>query len=570
MLLLFLLLSLFSGFVFAQTPDAGQIFRQQEQNMPKIDRLPQPEFVEPEVLTAPEKGAIIEVKQILISGGEELESQEVLQNLIADAIGQRLDFTGLQKLTDRISQHLKAKGWLLTKAYLPKQDVTEGIIRINIIQGHLEINDEGRSITIERAPDTRINDHVIHERMRYIISGDTLQGDNLERTLLLLNDLPGIQAKTSLEKGKKAGTSRLGLNLQEGDLMTGNVTVDDTGSRYTGTWVGNLNVSINDALGLGEQLSVGGTGAENLGQGRISFAAPLGYNGLQLNSRYSYLDYSVGRELKKLDSSGIAQSAGIGLSYPFIRSRVFSLWGVADYTIKMMHDSSVGVITSKKQINNGKLGVNGQHLDQFWSGGLNQFSYDTTLGNADLMLEAERTADASTAKSEGLFNKHNFSFARLQKLTDELSFFTSANGQLTMDNLPSAEKFILGGPSGVRAYPTGEASGDSGFVSNVEMRYDLPYKNEIGSVQIVAFFDTGYIVQHTNRWKNDVTNQSRRNDYGLYGSGVGINFAHSNAFSIRGTWAHTIGKNAGLNTIGNDSSGLNEENRFLLNTAIYF
>jgi hemolysin activation/secretion protein len=568
---IFLLFTLFfPSLCVAELPDAGQILRQQEQNQPKFDRLPPPEILEPEVLAPPEKGVTIVVKSIVIRGGESLESNDVLQALVADSIGQSLDFSQLQKLAERISQHLKAKGWLLTKAYLPKQDVTEGNIQITITQGHLEIDEQGHSITIQRAPDTRLDDEVIQERMRYIISGDTLQGENLERTLLLLNDLTGVQAKTTLEKGKKAGTSRLGLNVKEGDLIKGTASIDDTGSHYTGTWVGNLNVNINDVLGQGEQFSFGNTSAENLMMGRASFSMPIGYDGLQVNTRYSYLDYSVGRELKKLDSSGVAQSTGIGLSYPFIRSRAFSVWGVADYSHKAMHDSSVKVITSQKQINSGKLGFNGQYLDSFFGGGMNQFSVDTTLGNVDLLLPAELAGDVTTAQTQGIFNKHNFSVTRLQKITDTLSLFATANGQLAEGNLSSAEKFILGGSSAVRAYPTGEASGDSGYVANFELRYDVPYKTDIGTLQLVGFFDTGYIVQHTHRWKNDVTNKTGLNDYSLHGSGIGVNFAHANHFSIRGTWAHTIGDNAGISTAGNDSSGQHDENRFLLNTLVSF
>ncbi len=569
---LFLLLALFIPRLYAaEVPDAGQILRQQELNTPKLDHFPPPEpYEEPEVFVAPEKGVTIAVKSIVINGGESLESNEVLQALVADAIGQSLDFAQLQKLANRISQHLKAKGWLLTKAYLPKQDVTEGNIQITITQGHLEINDEGQSITIQRAPDTRLNDDLIQERMRYIISGDTLQGDKLERTLLLLNDLPGIQAKTALEKGKKAGTSRLGLNVKEGNLIKGNATLDDTGSHYTGTWVGNFNVSVNDPFGIGELFSLGSTHAENLNMGRISFSAPIGYNGLQLNTRYSYLDYSVGRELRKLNSAGVAQTGGIGLSYPFIKSRAFSFSGTADYTIKATQDFASNKTTSEKQINSGKVGVNGQYMDHFLGGGLNQFSYDTTVGNADLLLKAERAADDSSAKSRGIYDKHNFNYTRLQKLTDSLSLFISTTGQWADGNLSSAEKFVLGGSSSVRAYPSGEASGDSGYVSSFEARYDIPYKSDIGTVQLVGFFDTGYIVLHEKRYKNDVTSKSGLNDFRLHGSGIGINFAHGNSFSVRGTWAHTIGKNAGLSAAGNDSSGSHDENRFLLNSAVYF
>ena len=355
-----------------------------------------------------------------------------------------------------------------------------------------------------------------------------------------------------------------------GNLIKGNATLDDTGSHYTGTWVGNFNVSVNDPFGIGELFSLGSTHAENLNMGRISFSAPIGYNGLQLNTRYSYLDYSVGRELRKLNSAGVAQTGGIGLSYPFIKSRAFSFSGTADYTIKATQDFASNKTTSEKQINSGKVGVNGQYMDHFLGGGLNQFSYDTTVGNADLLLKAERAADDSSAKSRGIYDKHNFNYTRLQKLTDSLSLFISTTGQWADGNLSSAEKFVLGGSSSVRAYPSGEASGDSGYVSSFEARYDIPYKSDIGTVQLVGFFDTGYIVLHEKRYKNDVTSKSGLNDFRLHGSGIGINFAHGNSFSVRGTWAHTIGKNAGLSAVGNDSSGSHDENRFLLNSAVYF
>jgi hemolysin activation/secretion protein len=211
----------------AEAPDAGQIFRQQEQINPSINHLPLPKPSEPEVLALPEKGVSITVKNIIINGGEGLESIEVLQSLVVDAIEQNLGFAELQQLAERISRHLKAKGWLLAKAYLPKQDVTDGTLRINITQGRLETDQEGHSISIQHDPDTRLKDGVIHDYMRYVISGDiTLQGDKLERTLLLLNDLPGIHASTTLEKGKQAGTSRLVINVKEDALIKGTVSID--------------------------------------------------------------------------------------------------------------------------------------------------------------------------------------------------------------------------------------------------------------------------------------------------------------------------------------------------------
>jgi len=85
-----LLTALTPGLCAAQAPDTGQILRQQEQINPSIDRLPPPKTPEPEALAPPEKGVSIIVKSIIINGGEALESNEVLQSLVADAIGQSL------------------------------------------------------------------------------------------------------------------------------------------------------------------------------------------------------------------------------------------------------------------------------------------------------------------------------------------------------------------------------------------------------------------------------------------------------------------------------------------------
>jgi hemolysin activation/secretion protein len=122
----------------------------------------------------------------------------------------------------------------------------------------------------------------------------------------------------------------------------------------------------------------------------------------------------------------------------------------------------------------------------------------------------------------------------------------------------------------VRAYPIGEANGDSGWVANFELRYDVPYQTDIGNLQLVGFFDTGHITLHEQRWTGDVTNASGRNEFSLSGSGIGINFSHADRFAIRGIWAHTIGDNPGRSTSGFDSDGKSDDNRFWLYNTVFF
>src|SRR4029077_11503587 len=88
---------------------------------------------------------------------------------------------------------------------------------------------------------------------------------------------------------------------------------------------------------------------------------------------------------------------------------------------------------------------------------------------------AEIADQAPTGRhTQGNFNKFNYDVRRQQRLTDDASLLFSASGQLASGNLASAEKMSLGGPNGVRAYPVGEATGDSGIVTQTELRYIIP------------------------------------------------------------------------------------------------
>jgi len=157
-------------------------------------------------------------------------------------------------------------------------------------------------------------------------------------------------------------------------------------------------------------------------------------------------------------------------------------------------------------------------------------------------------------------------------LFERVSINASYSGQLSLNNLDSSEKFILGGPTGVRAYPVGEASGDEGNLFNVDLRFDLPLPSVLGSLQLSGFYDAGQITLHKSQWSNsNIDNATNRNDYWLQGAGIGITYAYSNIIAIKGSWAHVIDQNDGRdNTTGMNSDGKDDNYRFWLQAMIYF
>ena len=95
-----------------------------------------------------------------------------------------------------------------------------------------------------------------------------------------------------------------------------------------------------------------------------------------------------------------------------------------------------------------------------------------SIGYLDLSANANSVAaDQATAGSNGAYGKLSANVAREQKLVPRLDLYMSASGQYAPKNLDSSEKFILGGPNGVRAYSVDEANGDDGAMGTAELRW---------------------------------------------------------------------------------------------------
>jgi hemolysin activation/secretion protein len=130
-------------------------------------------------------------------------------------------------------------------------------------------------------------------------------------------------------------------------------------------------------------------------------------------------------------------------------------------------------------------------------------------------------------------------------------------------NLDSSEKFSLGGPNAVRAYPVNEALGDEGYLLNVELRYDA-YQN----IEVIGFIDHGGTVLHATPWTG--SNIGAPNQYTLSGGGIGVNWKVPGNFMIKGVMAERIGNNPGQSANGYDSDGSHKAPRFWVSLSKYF
>jgi hemolysin activation/secretion protein len=128
----------------------------------------------------------------------------------------------------------------------------------------------------------------------------------------------------------------------------------------------------------------------------------------------------------------------------------------------------------------------------------------------------------------------------------------NVSGQWAAQDVNTSEKFYLGGPYGVRAYPVAQAGGDQGVLGTVEIQRPLP-KNLIASV----FVDSGMVRQYVSTYKGWQGQTAAANTYSLTGTGLGLKWQYQGV-TLSGIVAWKVGKNPLLSQTGlavdNDST----------------
>lgn len=557
------------GFAWAQAlPSAGSILRQQEQAAPlRLEQLPRSgdkEVASP--VQTEGSGLQITLKSVRFTGAQGLISQTDLDALAQNSLGKSLYTAQLQGLADDVTQLLQSRGWFLARAYLPRQDLTEGNLEIAILAGRLEGGVQG---IVLNADGVRLDERHVRAVLSAALSTATSTGLNvadLERALRLLNELPGVSAQSSLERGLEADSTRLTVMIAEGPQVSGSVTADNFGSRYTGPARATVQLRLNDPSRSGDQLVLNALATDGIVLGALNYSRPLGARGLGFAVNASRLWYRVGSDLAALGLVGTAQTAGAGLSYPLVLSNYLNLRASMGVDYKSLLDTSNGTTLRNRSVASMSAGLGGDSLDAWGGGGSTFFNLGLTQGSVDLSRSAaDLAADQIGPRTHGRYSKASYALARLQKLPGLFTAYTALNGQFAANNLDSSEKFILGGSSAIRAYPSGEGSGDVGWVATLELRYDLPAPTSLGRLQWFGFFDTGRITLNKTLWgPGAVTNATNSNSYGLSGAGLGVTLTQAARYNARAFWARTLGSNPGRSTAGNFSDGRASANRFVV------
>ena len=534
-----------------QPPNAGSQLQQ-------IPAAPVPQRVAPAIRIEPGSASTaaasdavkIVVNSLQVTGALTYPEAELVA-LTGFQPGSELTLADLRGMASKITERYRSNGFFIAQAYLPAQEVSNGVVTIAVV--------EGQYGKIAVRNQSNLADDLVYSQLDGINTGNAVLMAPLESRLLLLSDLPGVTVTSTLTPGASVGASDLLVDVTPGQRVTGSIDADNGGNRYTGEYRLGATVNLNNAAGRGDVASLRVlTSGSGLNYARGSYQMQFGK--ATAGVAYSWLGYELGKEFSSLRANGTAKIASIYGGYPLIRSRNTNVYALLAFDAKTFQDrvDTTSTVVDKK-VQALMATLRGDHRDRLGGGGLTSYALTGTTGNVDIQTPSVRAFDAATAQSNGHYGKLGFSAMRLQSVTDTVSLYAGVSGQVASKNLDISEKMQLGGINGVRAYPEGEAYADQGYLLTLEARFLVPRFSEQfpGQLQLFGFVDTGRVSLNKNPW------DLRDNHRTLSGAGIGLNWSAANNFVVKTSYARKLG--SATATSAPDKSG-----RFWVQAVKYF
>jgi hemolysin activation/secretion protein len=463
--------------------------------------------------------------------GNSLLPTDKLHTLVADSEGKRLTLDDLDALADRISTAYLEAGYPLVRVYVPAQTLKDGIVKIAVV--------EARYGKVVLQNNSAVNETTLRSALAALEPGQPVSNVTLERSLLLLSDIPGAQSSSAIRPGDQPGTSDLVVDVNSAPRYTGTVGLDDFGNEYTGRARVSGGFDVNGLLHRGDLLdfnALSSGGGMNYVQGGYRYL--LDGQGTTLRAGVSALHYHLGDDLSALDAHGSALVGSVTLTQPFIRNTAGNLYGQLEFDHKLLKDDlGLVQIDNDRQANVWTASLAGDQRD---SHGVTNFNASVSRGKVGFTDDLAELIDTITSQTQGSYTKYSVSVSRLQQLAVNDALYAGYTQQWSNKNLDTSEQFFLGGANTVRGYDTGVVSGSEGNLFTVEYRHDFGFAGIPGRLQASVFADTGRVEVYKNPFSTGV-NSGR-----LSSAGLGLHWTMSGDWVIAASAAHKIGSTPDL------------------------
>lgn len=378
-------------------------------------------------------------------------SQEELQQLAAPLLSQPVTIDDIKKVVNGITRCYILGDYVTSKAYLPPQDLSDGVLKIGLMEGTVgKVKVEGNRWTRDSYIEKRVNQK----------EGDILKISNLEKDVIKFNNNNTVKLKVGMNAGEEPGQTDITLQAEDPFPFHIAFMTDNQGRQAIGTTRWGTMLAADSLFGFRDRLSLGGY----LGRGnRVGFADynfPVGRFGTRLGASVSAGNISV--------VNGPMRAFGVGGT-----SQVYSVY--ATHPLFDRQDMNISSYTSA----NIKHSTSDIADFKFYDKSTFSISQGFTA-RKDTQRGIWYTGHYGSVGIKGLggdtdFFKYEGNLTRLHDFGKGIIGQFRLSGQYSPnDDLPWMEQFQIGGLSTVRGYSEGLLLGKSGYFASAEIITPLP------------------------------------------------------------------------------------------------
>lgn len=382
----------------------------------------------------------------------------------------------IETVADTITQYYRERGFILAKAYIPQQQVRDGVVSLNIMLGKLG--------SVEVVNAKRINKSLLKRTFNGSLD-QPVTADNTEENLYLINDIPGVYAQGYFEPGDQVGDTRLKLNVTKESWFDTSVRIDNHGAKTTGENRLYGEFVLHNPSTLGDEIQLGALRTEeDSSYGAIHYSLPIYTPRLRMKVGASQNDFVSRINFGKSSAAGVEYSGSAkvtdaDISYHFERGRKHnSSLGLQFSSVKTnieLIGEDFPVVDTK--LDNISLNYHFDYLNEK-SRRLHQFDIGITSSKE---IDANRTPDSDAGEllrdpnaDYFYYNYSLLSFIKNPLAQSDLRLVVNHSLQYAGKALSSSNKFDLSGPNRARAFELNHFVADDAAHIATDLIFNTP------------------------------------------------------------------------------------------------
>ena len=428
-------------------PDADEVSDDKKKIIEDSDETP---TLEGQAQKSQQVEGMVFVKAVAVTNSSILTDTEI-QALTDSVIGRFVTFEDLQNLVTDFNYAYATKGYVTARAFLPPQTITDGIIRINLVEGYVG------KISVENNKYT--SDSYITKRVS-AKEGDLFQVIELEQDILKFNKYNnGIKLKADLNKSQTLGATDITLKAEEKFPFHVTALMDNAGRRTIGELRGGLILQADSLFKQRDRLTLGSYVSRYSVTPFADYNIPVNKYDGRVGFLYSSSFAHIGKGPYRIfDIDSKSYNYSLYYTHPLIRKPTFELNGYAAINYKQATTSFGGYDINTDKITSAELALNARWDTKRGIWYVNQGVY-----HAFPIFDSSSRYFKYTGS---LIRLHDFGHGIVGQFRGMYQFSPQ-------DNIPYIDQFQAGGLATVRGYSEGLLIGRSGYIISGELLFPI-------------------------------------------------------------------------------------------------